>query len=774
MSPERRTAEIEVSHRPLRLAFLVSSSSIDHVLTAVRYSTILWGGLRHLILPVDDSGDLVGHAHDFLRVQDPDIYCWICEPDTVLQDHLEDAYAPFLFRSLQGAAYDEELRIEPFLGIGHQCLKPDQRPPDGDQPLGVILAETVKLSAHNIPLALQFGLLTEGDIGSLPLQYGSRGLDANAGLDDYFRSATEAADCSTALDATTHCLTETFHEPALLPRMVVVGEPDDAVAACLFWCLRGMMLRGPNAMERTLFLPRSALDDSAAFEQFVIGLSEDLDRQQASVSAEPEVSFVGDEGTQEAVAEALQGLPKQVRVWHLGEKSTYKIGTDLPPRDPSSPLVAAVGALAINRRVTISSGSVPALIASDDQAVVIPGPAPDCVAEGRSGNIVLDLGRVPQLRLPRFVDVASFVRSQTHVRMHHAPRYVSALRSASASEALRIALPDDHAILQNALSRVSGEITPSPTATRVLATIDALGGLERALQTLRRPEIVEYLSRLTPDTSDAIARKLANELDVSRDVVSAALQEALSGIDLDTVLSPTRDRAASEFPGRDVESLEVLDVLARAGMLIQGLRLRCPHCACDDFYALDDIGEVCRCTLCRRDFRMGVKDAGAQPNWRFRLSSVHYSLITEGVLSVVLTAAVRAKGSMDCFYWYPGFEFTPPLKGIGEVDMVYISDGRLGVAECKTTGPLSPDRIAHTIDLAREIRAEEVIFATCGKFTDESREAMENHIGWMQGAECEMPLVLPWEGEQLLNEGSAKSPRPDLGSSFQFSSGRTK
>jgi len=774
MSPERRTAEIEVSHRPLRLAFLVSSSDIDDVLTAVRYSTILWGGLRHLILPVDDEGDLLGSAHSFLQAHDPDVFCWLREPDTALQNSLQDAYAPFLFTSLGVTPPDAKLQIDPFLGIGHGGLKPDHRPPSEGEPYGVVLADTVGLSAYNIPLALQFGLLTEGDVDSIPLQFGLRGLGPDAGIDDYFRSTEEASDCRTAIHATTHCLTETFHDPSLLPRVVVVGEPHDPVAACLFWCLRATMMSGRGALEQTLFLPRSVLEDNDAFEQFVTRLSEDLDRHQTMFAAELEVSFVGDSDTQEAVTEALQSLPDQVRVWHSGESSTYKMGTDLPPREAGSPLVVAVGTLTAPRRVTISSGSVPALVASDDRAVVIPDRAPDCIAEGTSGNIVLDLAKAPQLRLPRCIDVASFTHSHSHVRMHHAPWYVSALRSASRGEALRIELPDDHSILYRALSRASVEVTPSSTAVRVMATMDALGGLAGVLQTLRRPEAVEYLSRLTPSTSDSIARKLANELNVSRDVASASLQEGLSGIDLDAVLSRPIERAVSEFPGPNDESLEVLDVLARAGMLIQGLRLRCPHCACDDFYALDDIGGICRCTSCRRDFRMSVKDTGAQPSWRFRLSSVHYPLIAGGVLSVVLTAAVRAKASMDCFYWYPGFEFTPPLKGIGEVDLVYISDGRLGIAECKTTGPLSPDRITHIIDLAREIRAEEVIFATCGEFTDESSEAMAEHTGWMQGAKCRMPLVLPWEGKQLLNEGSARSPRPDLGSSFQLSSGRTK
>jgi hypothetical protein len=134
---------------------------------------------------------------------------------------------------------------------------------------------------------------------------------------------------------------------------------------------------------------------------------------------------------------------------------------------------------------------------------------------------------------------------------------------------------------------------------------------------------------------------------------------------------------------RRTDLLEEIDDLVRRDVLIQGVFLRCPKCFAKVWYSIRAINKrvVCRGCLSKFPFE-------AEAAWSYQLNElVRVGVSSHGLVPVVRTLLRifhQADDSFKCVGPSAIYERTnDERKRICEVDLAWLSDGRLGVAEVK-------------------------------------------------------------------------------------------
>ncbi len=194
-----------------------------------------------------------------------------------------------------------------------------------------------------------------------------------------------------------------------------------------------------------------------------------------------------------------------------------------------------------------------------------------------------------------------------------------------------------------------------------------------------------------------------------------------------------------EFKKREVEAF------LEAGILVQGVSLRCPHCGKTGWWVINAISSEIRCDGCLRDFAFP-----SSPPWRFRLNSLIENGITKvGVLAVLHTLLQMESFARDFFYYLPCQNLYEEYGGdpYTDLDLIVIKDRQVIIGEVKS----SPDGF-RTVDfdkmevVTREIRPDRVILAATGADwpleVSKELEEFKRKVAPL-GAAVET-LLLPW------------------------------
>ena len=183
----------------------------------------------------------------------------------------------------------------------------------------------------------------------------------------------------------------------------------------------------------------------------------------------------------------------------------------------------------------------------------------------------------------------------------------------------------------------------------------------------------------------------------------------------------------------------MLSELTARKLFLQGADLTCNHCLVSLWYHIDDLRSTAICRGCRRDISLP-----AETPWSYSLNELVASAVRDhGVVPVIRTIYQLFAGSRECFCYLAGLEVrsynTEPETQFCEVDLVWISDGELGVAEVKGGAPKFPIK-RNLADLIKVMRPDRFLLASTsasdGEITaacSKAEERLERRVkvqGW--------------------------------------------
>ena len=153
--------------------------------------------------------------------------------------------------------------------------------------------------------------------------------------------------------------------------------------------------------------------------------------------------------------------------------------------------------------------------------------------------------------------------------------------------------------------------------------------------------------------------------------------------------------------------------LTRDEILFQGANVRCPNCISRFWYPVGDVKKSIVCRGCQVPFPLP-----AETEWSYQLNElVRAGIRDHGVMPVVRTLGRLFEDVRDCFFFRGGIDFITysregKPKGEHELDLAWIKDGLLGIAEIKTTTKLfSKADYDKLVLLAQDIRPDIVLIA---------------------------------------------------------------
>lgn len=137
-------------------------------------------------------------------------------------------------------------------------------------------------------------------------------------------------------------------------------------------------------------------------------------------------------------------------------------------------------------------------------------------------------------------------------------------------------------------------------------------------------------------------------------------------------------------------------------VFLRGLRLACPACDLETWYALDQVRESIVCAGCRAPFPLPL-----EVEFVFRLNQLFIAGLNEGASSVLLTLDRLAPQEALLSLSLSRYGRTD------EIDLIAWRDGRVIVAECKDRwqGDILP-QLTRARAIADHLGADQFVFAT--------------------------------------------------------------
>ena len=646
------STNVRVAYRPVRVGFLLRAGSRDDVRAAARLATVLWGGVYHALLPVED----VEQARQLVARFRPDILHPVVADERLAEvvaacpylawprnlEYFEgfephEGELPFLdVRPAMGAIY-AELRL--------QRASPWVRPTwdDGEfaSLLGVLYGE------------YEDGEFTEWYLRAL-----------RAGQLDAGQLPPGIHWTRTPLGATAYALEPPFPPGGLSSDGIVLGDARDANDLALFWNLRAT---GADVV----FCPRDDVPPlhaaaAAHIEQLLAVPRREIDRgiELWSTSEWP-LDYV----LPDRVAAAL-GDHQRVLA-HLNWR-TFRQPLNVPQLVAVEE-VSVLGALEDdgygNARVSLALPPMP-----------FEGAGPELFQEQLlvRVSLLVDRDETHTLRLPYLPDLNDWhdreltvVRSGVRIEVEGVAAFVTPRDSS-----LSLRLPRRADVVRQIFARAGIEATPSAAGRAVDVIRDQLGGLQGS-RLLRAPGVRKLLR--TP--------KWRNWETAHAEIARGGLPDQ-----------------------RNQTPADVLETLLARGALVAGLKLQCPSCRVRERYALDQLGEEMRCPRCRHT--LASTPLLHDSIWEYAASGFFADEGAHGAVPVLLTMMRLVHDAT----FERSIVSSHDLRGDGincESDLLVLEqhhDGRLAVAvsECKDAGAIDQLDLDNLALVAERLRASGV------------------------------------------------------------------
>jgi hypothetical protein len=163
----------------------------------------------------------------------------------------------------------------------------------------------------------------------------------------------------------------------------------------------------------------------------------------------------------------------------------------------------------------------------------------------------------------------------------------------------------------------------------------------------------------------------------------------------------------------------IIQWLLKANFLQRGIVAKCTYCNNKIWLSVDGIKSSLQCMGCGKIF--DVTELGVDGlHWLYRLNPLVSKGIRQGIMPHLLALyslqdVIRNKYLISPFVGgFPGLKIAKSrCKDVFmEIDIAWISDGKIGIGECKTSGKdLTRNEIERYMILAKEINCDNVVFA---------------------------------------------------------------
>jgi len=762
---------IYVNKRPLRVAFLIEDKpeSLALIDTILAYNRDRWGGRYNPII-VTDGQTLTDAWWSLLEAIDPDIVMSFAPLSDNLVASLERRISPYLIHQQDRRREEEEPRRIHLPDDGLSLLPTPQNvrmASWGMSEPSLVLFETD--GKRTDPLIKRFIELNFGGYSD-PVHAVERALE---GVHTQPYPVTDAASllmpltelstfraftypiqlCSIpkeALPPVNHDrFAETFH--------VVIGDTPTDLA--YFWNRPATIDQWSRTYLNQVWLPL----DMATNAQLTTALSSWLQRSaDPNGSYQGRIRFVSLSLTQEQLQKVVEPLTCKLQVFRdvqaLQEIQPPKIyeGFSGPQGQDKMDLYRATGT---KERITLQEPDVPLGTILGEHWMA------DLYIEFRPERYRTIIGRPLWWQLPRLNSLAwqMFRRPSRIIRT----RYPSVLMKGGEPR-LDIALPDDisvfialaelpnkYQLFYTSDSRQEKTLpgrAPYYQAQRsekgryLSGLLDVFGGLHPAMSTLESRYWRRMFDLLSGRTAHTDAEKLEEVGNTLRKHLGANRAQFYKDDKAMTWLTSYVLKVARNLPAssrdlefRDFEEhikqeiedfnadregqkrwtwvysqadlINALASLTDCGVLLMGIRARCPSCGYRAWHHIDDAKQTLRCGGCNAAFPMPPEQ-----RWRYRLNSLARAAHAEhGLLPVVLVLGQLFMEARSAFLFAPCLDlFEKGNKGpVGDLDIVVILDGKFVIGEVKQSRNLFDEGcFVKMEDIARRLLPDILLFAS--------------------------------------------------------------
>ena len=462
-------------------------------------------------------------------------------------------------------------------------------------------------------------------------------------------------------------------EEAFADTVIVTGKEDCVSDLCLYWDLR---IERPFAGFFPLWIPLKLLDTDDGLKIVKLALSWTDERTRTGFSNKPCLYIVSTSVNEKAIEKELKGKLDNTKFqtrdldhFMSGKWDFYHSKED--------------------REVSFSMGNVRIPIPRCETLRQFFAPYDSVTCEVSFRGI-----RLPQstsLRNRIWGSLSRLTRSG----------FESSAFISSWPDMMEIGIPDSWYVLESVFKDAGYNCEPSDKSKFALGLLHLVGDIEnlRAIASTKIYEILKDMCRIKGQ------KETPREFFAEREEFS---------------YSRFKERLGQET---DV----ILEWLIKKGIILRGIRLKCPKCQLNRWYELDRVNRTWRCDGCLNDQAIPLELNNA--TWKYRINELYARGHDQGAITQLLSIyALHPPGILrdtSILGYYPGVIITAISDDIVhqtgikrmELDLVSIRDGRLIIGECKDSGEkLTKEEIFRYVKLANHLRCSRIIFATPTSF----------------------------------------------------------
>lgn len=754
-----QTTSLTVDLRPVRLACLVSSEVPATIEAAIRHVSGCWGGLRSLLVPLDEDGGVDEWTRQAIRVVRPDVVVdhtaadgsqgrvpaellvdpgaarWV-KPENKHSWPASPLMFPYAYRSV---VEDGVVAAVPVESVEAELV------PSGH---GLVSPATLPAAMGGVPrllaLAAVGGLSTPAqvrEVASTGVVLHPPGSAADLVLAQLRGASLLAASARHDIDVLDW--QGTPGTPVLAASAVVLlvgdlselGEADAARWVVRWWNERAMRPVIEDGLARLhLLLPKDALTDDRVRTAFATTISEHCRSAPNVILRRAPGITPGD--FDEAVT-------------HLGLTPFGGAPTDhAPPPAPGNVTYwdengSASGRLAEERwmrdRVTGTRDRLPTVLTAGDTTTLRYRP-PITLDPAWSGPAMVRLSH-PSLVAPRLGGVVDRLPGLFARDAHWDGPGVAVLVQYPAQVDLTVSIPEPAEILHACLTH---DWEPAPytlgdKGRHVEGLLRAVHAAAVPDDVLTRRVVAAIADRLTPKPGrdlTNVLKRLEKKAGVSpEDVLAAAGKQfrPTSAMFNDLYSCP----AVKDAVTGDDDLAAVLEQLTRAGLLRHVVEVQCPVCGLASTIALHEAVALPRCPGCGETARYSIP-TGA-PAVRFEATSLLVRAYTNGSLvPAAATVQLRARGA----YVLPGVNLSVPVPephaplektelggdGVRDLDLLGWQGPVLFTAEAKTDpAAFTKETLTSALRLSAHIGAQ-VLYLCCPRAIDNATVTLAEEL----------------------------------------------
>jgi hypothetical protein len=721
--------KLRANIRPVKIAYFVKQDEPTALANVLQLICTQWGGIRHLIIPIDDSLSIWPLYERLLIFHEPDWFIdyWDwgkqdgLDLHNRLQRHLREIF-PHRSIGLQNGIYFEksDRTAHALHVIADEELKSNQ----------LLNRRVVTEGCDLINLAL-YGRVYSGQEEFYEETIGLNNDEIELGSENFWLSQFDIDPFSSVVNLTSFGIAAYRVTDGGLSGFdhfdIVLAESVSDI--CLYWNTRAVRevvhFKGEKERNRrTICLPLRLLDIQESLNLlfrlikkrlFFPGRTANLDLRFYCASEE--------------IADRAKVVLSKLSILEQFKEDTIRGNTIVFGRRDERveqavedrPLTYIFSRVAVPEAYFEGvPGSTPVLVRlhyGDNEIRV----DPPLEFYNRYGGLVsLDIECDVWKRYPRGHRVAKAIKRNCWFSKYG----VSMIAGITSRSHFRnLHLPLDREGLRLYFAGRGFEIRSSKIEQYSNAVIDLVGGLDKVGILTSRPAY-SLLDVLALKSSKKVAQRIVKSLDLD----DTQLGE-ISGIFQELEIAPelkgiprtyTQLRDDPRIGLRGEPLLVLLDGLIQAQVLKRGFYVSCPNCGTPNWHPLQSVSEHLTCPGCSFKFVLPARDPDSPRNemrWRYRLNTLVNRVVDQDALIGILALyRLSRKRATACHSF--GLEICKKGEPITDLDFLFVSEQEICAGECKA-GTQIGEKDLKTAYLAAELGFAEFYFCTIDQFEDD-------------------------------------------------------